>query len=55
LLDEHCDYLVQITGNQPDVQDALQRCLGDAHERSLAAMSVEKKGRPLIVARYGLI
>jgi len=55
LLDENCDYLVQIKGNQPDVQDALQQCLGDAHERPPAAITVEKKGRPLIVVSYGSI
>ena len=33
LLDENCDYLLQIKGNQGDIQDALVNCLGAAHER----------------------
>lgn len=45
LLDENCDYLLQIKGNQPDIQDALQHCLGSAHERQPAAQTVEKRGR----------
>jgi len=45
LQDEDCDYLLQIKGNQPDIQDALQHCLGDAHETTTpAAQTVEKKG-----------
>jgi hypothetical protein len=55
LLDENCDYLLQIKGNQPDVQDALQHCLGDAHERKPAAETIEKKGTPWIGAGCGLI
>jgi len=43
-LDENCDYLVQIKGNQPDIQDAVQQCLGGAHERPPAAETVEKRG-----------
>jgi hypothetical protein len=55
LLDENCDYLVQIKGNQADVKDALKNCLGTAHERKPAAQTAEKKGTPWIGAGYGLI
>lgn len=55
LLDENCDYLVQIKGNQGDIQDALQHCLGDAHERKPAAQTAEKKGPPWSAAGCGLI
>jgi hypothetical protein len=55
LLDENCDYLVQIKGNQADIQDALHQCLGTAHERKPAAQTAEKKGTPWIGAGYGLI
>lgn len=53
LQDENCDYLVQIKANQGDVLDAIQSCLGDAHERPPAAETVEKKGRPSIAAGSG--
>lgn len=53
LLDENCDYLVQIKGNQPDIQDAVQQCLGGAHERPPAAETVEKKGTRSIAAGCG--
>lgn len=53
LLDENCDYLVQIKGNQADILDALQTCLGQAFERPPAAQTVEKKGTPLIAANSG--
>ena len=55
LLDEDCDYLLQIKGNQPDIQEALQVCLGDAHETRPAAQTVEKKGTLLNAAGCGLI
>jgi DDE_Tnp_1-associated/Transposase DDE domain len=55
LLDENCDYLVQIKGNQPDIQDALVNCLGTAHERKPAAGTAEKKGTPWIGGGCGLI
>jgi hypothetical protein len=55
LLDENCDYLVQIKGNQGDIEDALKNCLGAAHERKPVAQTVEKKGTPWIGAGYGLI
>jgi len=44
LLDENCDYLLQIKANQGDIQDTLQHCLGTAHEREPAAQTAEKKG-----------
>lgn len=53
LLEENCDYLVQIKANQGDILDVLQVCLGQAHERSPAAQTVEKKGPPPIAAGYG--
>jgi hypothetical protein len=53
LLDQNCDYLVQIKGNQPETLDALQNCLGNAPERPPAAETVEKKGTPPIVAGCG--
>lgn len=55
LLDEDCDYLLQIKGNQPDIQEALKVCLGDAHETKPAAQTVEKKGTLLNAAGCGLI
>jgi hypothetical protein len=55
LLDEDCDYLVQIKGNQADIQDACQHCLGAAHERKPVAQTSEKKGMPSIAAGCGLI
>jgi hypothetical protein len=55
LLDENCDYLLQIKGNQPDIQDAVQHCLGAAHERKPAAQTSEKKGTPWIGGGCGLI
>jgi hypothetical protein len=39
-----CDYLFQIKSNQPDVQDALQTCLGKAERRPPAAETHEKRG-----------
>jgi hypothetical protein len=53
LMAENCDYLLQIKGNQPDVQAALQHCLGSAHERKPAASTCEKKGTPANAASYG--
>ena len=53
LLEANCDYLVQIKGNQPDTLDALQACLGDAHDRPPAAQTAEKKGPPSIAAGSG--
>jgi DDE_Tnp_1-associated len=54
-LAENCDYLVQIKGNQHDVRDAVEHCLGDAHERPPAAMTAEKKGIASIGGGCGLI
>jgi hypothetical protein len=48
LLDANCDYLLQIKGNQGDILDALQVCLGEAHQRQPAAETIEKKGRQSI-------
>jgi hypothetical protein len=53
LLEFDCDYLVQIKGNQPDVLDAVQQCLGQADERPPAAETVEKKGAASIAADCG--
>lgn len=53
LLEFDCDYLVQIKGNQPDVLDAVQQCLGQADERPPAAETVEKKGAASIAAGCG--
>ena len=55
LLDENCDYLVQIKGNQSGIQDAVRNCLGAAHERKPIAQTAEKKGAPWIGGGYGLI
>jgi hypothetical protein len=55
LLDENCDYLLQIKGNQQDLRDAAEHCLGSAHERKPAAQTAEKKGTALIAAGCGLI
>ena len=53
LLDENCDYLVQIKGNQGDVLDALHNCLGGAFERPPAAETVQKRGTAPNVASCG--
>lgn len=53
LLDENCDYLVQIKANQGDVLEALHVCLGNAHERPPAARTVEKKGMPPSIDNSG--
>lgn len=55
LLEHNIDYLLQIKGNQGDLEDAVQHCLGDAHERRPAAKTVEKKGASSIAANCGLI
>jgi hypothetical protein len=55
LLDENCDYLLQIKGNQPDIQEAVQHCLGAALERQPAAATSEKKGMLWIGGGCGLI
>lgn len=50
LIRRNCDYLLQIKGNQPDVLEALQACLGHAEQRTPAAETVEKRGtRPIAV------
>lgn len=54
-LAENCDYLVQIKANQQDVREAVEHCLGDAHERRPAAQTVEKKGTAWIGGGSGLI
>ena len=53
LLEENCDYLLQIKANQGDILDVLQVCLGNAHQRPPAAQTVEKKGLPPIAASSG--
>jgi hypothetical protein len=55
LLDENCDYLVQIKGNQADILDTLEVCLGQAFERLPAAQTIEKKGMPPIGVDSGSI
>lgn len=55
LLDNDCDYLLQIKGNQKDIQEALEVCLGAAHETRPAAQTVEKKGTLSNAAGCGLI
>jgi hypothetical protein len=54
-LAENCDYLVQIKDNQKDVREAVEHCLGDAHERPPAAKTAEKKGIVSIGGSCGLI
>lgn len=44
LQQENCDYLLQIKGNQADLREALEHCLGAAHERPPQAQTVEKRG-----------
>lgn len=53
LTSQHCDYLVQIKANQPDVLEALQACLGQADQRPPAAETCEKRGAWKIVAGCG--
>jgi hypothetical protein len=44
MTDENCEYLVQIKGNQGDIREATELCLGDAHERKPAAETSKKRG-----------
>jgi hypothetical protein len=39
-----CDYLLRIRDNQPDIMDALEQCLGEAHQRTPEAETEEKRG-----------
>lgn len=55
LLDENCDYLVGIKGNQSDAREAIEHCFADACERPPAAQTIEKKGAASIAAGCGLI
>jgi hypothetical protein len=55
LLDEDCDYLLQVRGNQKEIEEALVNCLGNAHEKPPAAQTVEKRGMLLNAAGCGLI
>ena len=55
LLEENCDYLLQVKANQGDLLEVLQVCLGDAHERPPAAQTAEKRGPPSITADSGSI
>jgi len=55
LLEENCDYLLQIKANQGDTLEALRHCLGSAHEREPAAQTLEKKGPPSTAADCGSI
>ena len=53
LLQENCDYLLQIKANQGDILDVLQTTLGEAHQRPPAAQTMEKKGPIPIAASCG--
>jgi hypothetical protein len=53
LMDHGCDYLFQVKANQPDVQDALHACLGNAEQRPPAAETHEKRGLWRIAAGFG--
>jgi len=55
LLEQNCDYLLQIKANQGDTLDALRSCLGPAHEHPPAAQTVEKKGTESIAVGCGSI
>jgi hypothetical protein len=44
MMAENRDYLLQIKGNQGDLLDTAQQCLGSAHERPPAASTTEKRG-----------
>lgn len=44
LIEENCDYLLQIKDNQQDIRDAVENCLSSAHERQCAAVMSEKRG-----------
>jgi hypothetical protein len=55
LADTSCDYLFQVKDNQPEVREALQNCLGQAHERPPAAETAEKRGATPIGAASGWI
>lgn len=48
-----CDYLFQVKANQPDIQDALLACLGQAEQRPSAAETHEKRGLWQIAAGCG--
>lgn len=53
ILDQGRDYLLQVKGNQPEIQEAVQLALGAAYEKPPAAETVEKRGFLPIVAGYG--
>jgi hypothetical protein len=53
IIDQGRDYLLQIKGNQPDIQEAAQYALGGAHEKPPAAETVEKRGFIPIAAGCG--
>lgn len=56
LVAAHCNYLVQIKANQPDILDALEQCLGNVEGRRPAAETSEKRGldrSPPVVDRPG--
>lgn len=53
LAEENVNYLLQIKGNQPDIEEAVQHCLGAAHETPPAATTVEKRGDRLNAAVCG--
>ena len=55
LLENNVDYLLQIKGNQGDIQDAAHHCLGGSHERPPAAQTTEKRGLVLIGGGSGWI
>ena len=55
LVSSECGYLFQVKANQADTLEALVACLGNAHLRSPAAETVEKRGACLIAAGCGLI
>jgi hypothetical protein len=48
LLEENCDYLVQIKANQPDIQDVTRQALAQADTRPPIACTVDKKGATTI-------
>jgi hypothetical protein len=55
LLDENCDYLLQLKENQKDIHELAVLALSAAHERPPAAQTAEKKGLSSNTASYGLI
>lgn len=53
LVESEHDYLFQLKGNQPEMLEAAEACLGDAEQRVPDAQTTEKRGAPSNVVVFG--